>query len=96
MRRLVLFCAMLALSGCYKTNLTNFGAGGGPGTEVKVWNHAVLAGLIPLSDVEVKEHCGDKGVWAVSTRVNGWQVLLGSLTMQIYSPTTARITCKSG
>ena len=96
MRRLAfVLVSLMALSGCYKTNLVSFGDTGSPGDVKRVWSHALLVGLIPLSEVDVKGACGDKGVWAVSTRVNGWQLIISSLTSAIYTPSTAKITCKS-
>ncbi len=92
---LVAALAAVALSGCYKTNLSGFGSEGGPGAEVKVYNHTLIAGLIPLGDVDINKACGDKGVWAVSTRMNLLTLLAQSFTFSIYSPQVAKITCKS-
>ena len=94
MRNLLLIAPLFLLGGCYKTNLSNFAAKGSPGPEVKVWSHALIAGLIPLTEIDARGACGDRGVWAVSTRVNVWNALLASLTGGIYTPTTAKITCK--
>ena len=94
MRNLLILIPMLALSGCYKTNLVNLSADGSPGEVTRVWSHAFLYGLVPATEVDLSNACGDKGVWAVSTRVNGWQVLLGGITYGIYAPSTAKITCK--
>jgi hypothetical protein len=95
MKRLaILTLGIGLLTGCYKTNLTNVTDSGSPGEVTRVWSHSLLVGLIPLSEVDLQQACGDKGVWAVSTRVNGWQVLISSFTSGIYTPSTAKITCR--
>lgn len=94
MRKLLLIAPLLLLVGCYKTELRNFSNNAGaPGTEVKVWSSAVLWGLVPLTEIDVRSYCGDKGVYAVSTRQSVVNVILNGLTGGIYSPTTAVITC---
>jgi hypothetical protein len=92
--RSLLLVAAVALSGCYKTKLTNVSPGGSPGAEVKVWSHALLAGLIPLSEIDVGSKCGDKGVWKVDTKVGFLSLLAAGITSSIYSPTNVVITCK--
>ena len=93
--RALLFLAPLLLAGCYKTELTNFGGGNdAPGPQVKVWTHSVIVGLIPLSEVDVRKACGGKGAYSISTRQNVWNLLLAGVTSGIYTPTTAKITCR--
>ncbi|MBX2802981.1 MAG: Bor family protein [Myxococcales bacterium] len=94
MVRSMLLVSILAMAGCYKTNLANFSNEGSPGNTVVVWSHSLLYGLIPLSEVDVNSKCGDNGAWAVSTRQNLWNLLLTGITSGIYSPTVAKITCK--
>ena len=94
MRTWLVVLPLLFSAGCYKTNLKNFAAEGGPGREVRVWSHSVIAGLIPLSEVDVRSACGEKGAWSVSTRQNVWNLLLTGITGAIYTPTTALITCR--
>ena len=94
MMRFVMVAALATLAGCYKAELTNFTAGGSPGAEVKVWNDALLVGIIPLSDVDVTEKCGDKGVWKVETKVSVLAAIVSGLTFNLYSPNNIVITCK--
>ena len=54
----------------------------------------MLAGLIPLSEIDVRTACGEKGAFSVSTRQNVWNLLLAGVTGGIYTPTVARIVCK--
>lgn len=93
MKKLMLGAALM-LGGCYKTNLVNFPDAGSRGAEVVVWQHNLLVGLIPLTDVDVQQACGDNGVFAIETRQSFVQVLLTGLTSSIYAPTSAIIVCK--
>ncbi|MEN0067539.1 MAG: hypothetical protein AAGA48_35735 [Myxococcota bacterium] len=93
MLRTLLVLAPLALTACYKTEITNFSPESTPGKEVRVWSHAVIVGLIPLTEVDVRKECGPKGAHHVSTRQNFWNLLLAGLTSGIYTPTVAKITC---
>lgn len=86
--------ALLLLCSCYKTDIVSLSDSGSPGKVERVWTHAVLWGLVPITQADVKQRCGDKGAWAISTRMNGWQAILGGLTGGIYTPMTAKITCK--
>jgi hypothetical protein len=96
MRKALLIGAFFAVNGCYKTNIENFSdTTGSPGVVNREWQHSLLSGLIPLSEADARATCGDKGVWAISTRANGWNLLVAGLTFGIYSPTTAKITCRS-
>ena len=90
---LAVVCSV-SLMGCYKTNLVNFPDSGSPGTEVKVWQHNLLVGLVPLTDVDVAKACGSKGVYSVTTQMSFVQLLLSGFTSAIYAPTTAKITCR--
>ena len=53
MKKILIIGAMLALSGCYKTSLVNFPDAGSPGAEVTVWQHNLILGLVPLTEVPV-------------------------------------------
>jgi len=92
--RMMLLALPLLLAGCYKTNMVNISDGGSPGREVKVWSHAVILGLIPITEVDVRQACGEQGAYAISTRQNFWNLLLASVTSGIYTPTVAKITCR--
>ena len=94
MKKSILLCAVLLLGGCYKTNLVNFSDGGTPGREVVVWQHNLLTGLVPLTEVDVQDACGDAGAYSIQTKMTFVQLLVGSLTSYVYSPTSAVIVCK--
>ncbi|MEM6926387.1 MAG: hypothetical protein AAF602_05635 [Myxococcota bacterium] len=61
MLRTLLLLTPLLFAGCYKTELVNFDPEGSPGREVRVWTHSVIAGLIPLSEVDIQKECGKNG-----------------------------------
>ena len=90
----LLLLAALGLGGCYKTTVSQISPGGKPGVEVKLWNHALINGLIPLKEVSVKEACGDAGIWKVETRLGAGGVAATYVTLGIYTPTTVVVTCK--
>jgi hypothetical protein len=94
MKNSILFCAALLMSGCYKTNLVNFSDSGSPGREVVVWQHNLLVGLVPLTEVDIQNACGDAGAFSIQTKQSFVQVLLTSFTSAIYTPTSAVIVCK--
>lgn len=95
MQKYLLFALLFFTAGCLKTNMYNFSSDGGPGQVVIVWQHSVILGIIPLGEIDVARACGDNGVWSVSTRQNVINAILSGLTSGIYTPTVARITCKS-
>ena len=68
MRNLLLVAPLFLLVGCFKTEMVNFSAKGTPGPEVKIWSHSLIAGLIPLTEVDTRAACGNRGIWAVSVR----------------------------
>lgn len=94
LRSLLLLVPLALTAGCYKTNLYNFAPKAEAGIEVKRWSHSLIVGLIPLNEIDVRQACQGKGAYAVSTRQNFWQVLLAGITGSIYTPTTAKITCR--
>jgi hypothetical protein len=93
-RNVLAAAGLVLLSSCYKNDLVGLSDGGGPGTEVRKYNHTLLLGLIPLSEIDLKAACGDKGVWAVSTRLNALSLVANAFTFGLYTPTVAKITCK--
>lgn len=97
MRHLLPLLSLLTLAGCYKTPLVNIAADPEPGQAVRVvrvWNHSIIAGLIPLSEVDVRAACRGNDVLSVTTKMSIPNILLNLLTGAIYSPTTAAIVCE--
>lgn len=99
MRNLLPVLSLLMLASCYKTPLVNFSPeldGPQPVRVVRVWNHSIIAGLIPLSEVDVRAACRGNDVLAVTTKMTAVNWLLNAITGAIYSPTSADILCKVG
>lgn len=94
LRTLLLFVPLALATGCYKTNVGNFAPKATQGETVRVWSHSIIAGLIPLTEVDVRKACNGKGAYAVKTRQNFWNLLLTGITGGIYTPTVAKITCR--
>jgi len=92
-----LFRAVLlatVLTGCYRVPVTNVAPNAGPSSvyDVKV-AHTVIYGLIPLTEIDARDVCGDRPVWSVDTRFNGISWIAAGLTAGIYVPMYAKITC---
>lgn len=97
MRRLLPVLSLLTLGACYKTHLVNYSSAPEPTQEVRVvrvWNHAVIAGFVPLSETDVRAACGGGEVVSVTTKMTIANIALNLLTGAIYSLTTADIVCK--
>lgn len=97
MRHVLPVLSLLTLAACYKTPLVNVAADQAPAERVRivrVWNHSVLAGLVPLSEIDVRAACDGKEALAITTKMTFVNLILNGLTGAIYSPTTADIVCK--
>ena len=95
MKRLALAASLLFLTGCFKVSVDGLSPTGGPGTDHKVMAHSVLWGLITINEIDARRRCGDQGVWAVDSRMNGITLLANWVTAGLYSPMRVRITCRA-
>lgn len=94
MKRWVCTLSLVALSGCYKVRVDGLSLDGGPGTKERRLSHSVLWGLVTFNTVDAKRLCGDKGVWAVESKMSGLTLLANWLTVGLYSPLKVTVTCK--
>ena len=79
------------LAGCYKTTVRT---GIQPGPVNTSQSKATwINGLVPASDVEAADDCGDSGVAVVQTELSFVNQLIGLLTLGIYTPVTVRLVC---
>ncbi|WP_419858615.1 Bor family protein [Candidatus Palauibacter irciniicola] len=79
------------LAGCYKTTVRT---GIQPGPVNTSQSKATwINGLVPASDVEAEDDCGDSGVAVVQTELSFVNQLIGLLTLGIYTPVTVRLVC---
>jgi hypothetical protein len=88
-----LFALLIALPGCYKASVGGLQPNGSPGNERVLYAHTLIAGLIPLNEVDVSRTCGAKGVWSVSSRMNLVTMIASSFTGGLYVPMAVRVTC---
>ena len=94
MFRSSLMVMCIALSSCYKANISGFSDRGSPGRTEKVLVHGVIEGLIPLTEVDAKKVCGDKGVWSIQTKMGIVPLIATALTLGVYSPMNVVVTCR--
>lgn len=92
MKKFLLFAIVaLALSSCYNTRILVGNVDPKePVIEVqKEWNHHLFYGLLPLNNATMKasEYVGGKTNYVVKTNQSFLNMLVGSLTWGIYTPT---------
>ena len=93
MRNLLFAAALLGLSGCYKVEITNIADGPVGLSHVKKV-HTLVAGLVPLNEIDVNDTCAGKGALKVTTIHTFVDGLLAVITSSIYTPVTVEIVCK--
>ena len=91
----ILKCAaiglVVAFAGCYHATIET---GRPPSPEVlnKPWATGWLFGLVPPSPVETMSKC-PSGVSKVETQLSFVNMLVGNLTLGIYTPMSIKVTC---
>lgn len=87
-------CAALLVStaACYHATIET---GLAPSTTVieKPFASAWIYGLVPPSTVETQAKCGSRGVSKVETQLSFVNMLVGFITLDIYTPMTIQVTC---
>lgn len=90
-RLAVAFSAAVLLSSCY--SYTSVVGNGAKGSEkVTKWNHYVIGGLAPVGVSDSKAMAAGATDYTVTTKHSFVNMLIGSLTFGIYSPTTTTVT----
>jgi len=89
-RRLVPVFAVCFI-GCYHASVET---GRTPGSQhiEKGWAASYIGGLIPPSTVDARSGC-DSGVSKVETKHSFLNMLVGGLTLAIYTPMSIEVTC---
>lgn len=84
----------LCLAGCYHASVET---GRQPGSQhvEKGWASSYFAGAISPSTVDVKAACTN-GVSKVETKHSFLNMLVGGLTLAIYTPISIDVTCAAG
>ena len=85
-----LLVAAAALSGCY--HVTVISATPSPTTVDKQWQNSFIAGLVPPSELNVKDQCPN-GIAKTETELSFVNVIVGMVTQSIYTPMHTKVTC---
>ncbi len=92
--KLVPAALLLALPACYHATIDT---GLTPSTTVveKAWASSFIGGLVPPSTVETQSKCRT-GVSKVETQLSFLNMLVGFITLSIYTPMDIKVTCAQG
>lgn len=83
--------ALLLATACFH-QVVNTGLTPAPKTVEKPWVATWVWGLIPATPIDVRSECPG-GVAVVETQQSFANGLVGALTLGLYAPQTAKITC---
>jgi Bor protein len=83
-----------ALAGCYHATIET-GAKPSAVTVEKKWASAWIYGLVPPSTIETAAKC-PSGVAKVETQLGFLNMVVGVLTLGIYTPMDIRVACAEG
>lgn len=86
--------AALLLAGCYHATIET-GLAPSPQTVEKPWASAWIDGLVAPKLVETMAKCPN-GVSKVETQLSFVNMLVGAITLGIYTPMTIKATCAAG
>lgn len=89
--RIALLLAIAVTGGCYHATVNTGIEPAAP--RVSMWKHSFIYGLVPMSPVDAKKVCGDRGVARVETSQPFVQGLVTLLTSGIYTPWEVAVTC---
>lgn len=87
----VLALALLSTTACYRA-VVETGRAAGPTVVQKNWVNTFVFGLVPAKPIDVTAQC-PAGVARVETQQTFLNGLVGALTLGIYAPQSATITC---
>jgi hypothetical protein len=93
-RAVTLAAVFLVASACYHQVVRT---GKAPGTTVieKSWTPTWIFGLVPATPIDVTQQCRS-GVAIVETQQTVPNILVGIVTLGIYTPVSVKVTCASG
>ena len=92
LRFVFILATAASLAGCY--NVTYQARSRSPSAVIREQkNNFYFWGLKGQADVDLAQLCGPVGVAKVKTRQTGMNVFLGVITLGIYTPRTAFVTC---
>lgn len=90
-------CAALLVStaACYHVTVETELA---PSTTVieKPWASSFIDGLVPPSTIETQAKCGSRGVSKVESQLSFLNLVVGAVTLGIFTPMDIKVTCAAG
>src|SRR5262245_57291748 len=87
---LVLAALSLAPTGCVKTTFSS--PGFRPTEHYDVWLDRYLYGIVGSQELDTRRYC-THGVAAVRVFDSGWTIWATILSLGVYTPAVARVTC---
>jgi hypothetical protein len=93
--RRLLLGALLALAGCYKATFHE-SATAVRGRQHEQWSDFFILGLVGSQTFEVAHFCGAEAVAEIRTGGNFLTGLVSVITIGIYTPRKAYVTCAAG
>ena len=88
-----LLAACLCLSGCYHAHVTTNKAAGDTVVQ-ESWAPSFLFGLVP-AEIDVADQCTN-GIASAERELSFLNMLVGGLTLNIYTPQNVTVTCAAG
>lgn len=82
-----IFCIAVLMTSCYTITAT-VGKGPQTGVEVKKTNHYLIAGLAPVSTVNIAEMTGGAQDYSITITHSFVDGLIAAITGNLYTPTT--------
>ena len=93
-RSLAVLALAITLAGCYHATIET-GAKPSAVTVEKKWASSWIYGLVPPSTIETAAKC-PSGVAKVETQLGFLNMVVGVLTLGIYTPMDIRVACAEG
>jgi hypothetical protein len=93
-RKLAVLGAVVALAGCYHA-VVETGLTPSPTVIDRPWASGWVYGLVPPKPLSTMAQCPN-GPAKVETQLSFLNMLVGSLTLGIYTPMSIRVTCAQG
>lgn len=95
-RALLALAALVALSGCFKTQYS-YGPKAKGEPELKDWHHRALWGIVELSDpVDISDVCPNGEFSRIKTKTSLGNSILTMMLGTLYTPSTVQVWCANG
>lgn len=86
---------LVSTTACYHATIET---GLAPSTTIieQPWSPSFIDGLVPPSTVETEAKCGSRGVSKVETQLSFLNLVVGAVTLGIFTPMDLKVTCAAG